>query len=187
MLHGVLLKSLRDVRRSFAWWSLGLAGYVVLIVGLWPTIRDNPALAELEESYPEELKAFFSFGGFDFSTASRLSRYGAVLVDGAAACSSSLQWVRERARSPVRRSAARSSCSSAIPSRGVGSRSRRLGHSRSSWSALAAVLFAMLAVATTVADMDVSVGDLASATTSAFLLSLVFGSARVRARRGHRP
>ena len=38
------------------------------------------------------------------------------------------------------------------------------------------MLFVVLAVATTVADMDVSVGDLASATTSAFLLSLVLGA-----------
>lgn len=37
-----------------------------------------------------------------------------------------------------------------------------------------AVLFAMLAVATPIAALDVSVGDLASATTSAFLLGLAF-------------
>ena len=40
---------------------------------------------------------------------------------------------------------------------------------------LAVVLFATLALATSVADMDISLADLASATTSAFLLGLAFG------------
>jgi len=42
MLGSVFAKSLRDLRRSFAGWSLGLAGYVALIVAVYPTIRDNP-------------------------------------------------------------------------------------------------------------------------------------------------
>lgn len=69
MLRDVFLKSLRDVRRAFLWWSIGLVGYVALIVAVWPTVRDNPALATLHETLPEELRAFISFGGeFDYST-----------------------------------------------------------------------------------------------------------------------
>ena len=70
MLRNVFLKSLRDLRRSFAWWAIGLAGYVALIASVYPTIRDNPDLNELVESYPEALKAFIAFGGqFDFTSA----------------------------------------------------------------------------------------------------------------------
>ena len=70
MLHNVFLKSLRDLRRSFAWWAVGLVGYVALIVSVYPTIRDNPDLNKLVESYPEALKAFIAFGGqFDFTSA----------------------------------------------------------------------------------------------------------------------
>ena len=70
MLASVFSKSLRDLRRSFAWWSLGLVGYVALIVSVYPTIRDNPDLNKLVESYPEALKAFIAFGGqFDFTSA----------------------------------------------------------------------------------------------------------------------
>ncbi len=70
MLSSVFSKSLRDLRRSFAWWALGLAGYVALIVSVYPTIRDNPDLNKLVESYPEALKAFIAFGGqFDFTSA----------------------------------------------------------------------------------------------------------------------
>jgi ABC-2 type transport system permease protein len=66
----VLLKSVRDLRRGFAWWTLGLVGYAALIVSVYPTVRDNPELDELVESYPEALKAFIAFGGqFDFTSA----------------------------------------------------------------------------------------------------------------------
>jgi beta-exotoxin I transport system permease protein len=70
MLRSVFAKSLRDLRRSFAWWALGLVGYVALIVSVYPTIRDNPDLNKLVESYPEALKAFIAFGGqLDYTSA----------------------------------------------------------------------------------------------------------------------
>jgi ABC-2 type transport system permease protein len=70
VLRNVFLKSLRDLRRSFAWWTVGLAGYVALIASVYPTVRDNPDLEKLVESYPEALKAFVAFGGqFDFTSA----------------------------------------------------------------------------------------------------------------------
>ena len=70
MLRSVFARSLHDARRSFLWWTLGLIAYVGLIAAVWPSVRDNPALVKLHETYPEALKAFVSFGGeFDFSTA----------------------------------------------------------------------------------------------------------------------
>lgn len=175
MLHGVFLKSLRDVLRAFAWWSLGLASYAVLIVGLWPTVRDNPALAKLEQSYPAELKAFFSFGGFDVSTAAGFlgtELYSLMvplllIVAAIGAGARAIAGEEEQGTldtllaNPISR--------------------RRLTLEK--WAALAleltglaAVLFVTLAVATTVAGMDVSVGNLASATLSALLLGLAIGS-----------
>lgn len=68
-MHSVFGRSLRDTRRSLVWWTLGLVGFVALIVAVWPSVRDNPAIAKLHESYPEALRAFISFGGeFDFGT-----------------------------------------------------------------------------------------------------------------------
>jgi ABC-2 type transport system permease protein len=70
MRASVLQRGLRDSRRAFVWWAIGILGYVVLIASVWPTVRDNPALKKLHETYPQALKAFVSFGGeFDFSTA----------------------------------------------------------------------------------------------------------------------
>ena len=174
MLRGILLKSLRDVRKSFAWWSLGLAGYVVLIVGVWPAIRDNDALAELEQSYPEELKAFFSFGGFDFSTAAGylgaelFSLMVPLLLIVAAVGAGARAIAREEEHGTLDLLLANPISRRRLVLEKVGALALEL-------VGLAAVLFVVLAVATSVADMDVSVGDLASATTSAFLLGLAFG------------
>ncbi|MGH3017605.1 MAG: ABC transporter permease [Gaiellaceae bacterium] len=174
MLHGVLLKSLRDVRRSFAWWSLGLAGYVALIVGVWPAIRDNEALVELEESYPEELKAFFSFGGFDFSTAAGylgaelFSLMVPLLLIIAAVGAGARAIAREEERGTLDLLLGNPISRRRLVLEKAGALALEL-------AGLAVVLFAALALATTVADMDVSLADLASATTSAFLLGLAFG------------
>jgi ABC-2 type transport system permease protein len=70
VLRNIAFKSLRDVRRSFVWWSLGLAGFVALIVSVYPTVRSNPSLNKLAEDYPEALKAFLGFGGqVDYASA----------------------------------------------------------------------------------------------------------------------
>ena len=70
MLRNLVLKSLRDVRRGFLWWSIGLAGFVALIVSVYPTVRSNPGLEKLAEDYPEALQAFVAFGGkVDYASA----------------------------------------------------------------------------------------------------------------------
>jgi ABC-2 type transport system permease protein len=69
MLRNIALKSLRDIRRAFLWWSLGLVGFVALIVAVWPTVHSNPGLNKLAQDYPEALQAFLAFGGaVDYSS-----------------------------------------------------------------------------------------------------------------------
>ena len=63
MLDSVATKTLGDLRRSLAWWSLGLCGVVALIVAVFPTVRDNPSLTRLVQDYPEAIKGFVAFGG----------------------------------------------------------------------------------------------------------------------------
>jgi ABC-2 type transport system permease protein len=63
VLGSVLLKSLRDVRRAFLWWSVGLVGLVSLMVSVYPSVRDNTSLNKLVNDYPEALKGFVAFGG----------------------------------------------------------------------------------------------------------------------------
>ena len=68
MLHSVLTKTVRDGRRSLAWWSLGLLGVVLLTVGFWPSVRDSPELERFARNAPDVLKAFTG-GELDFATA----------------------------------------------------------------------------------------------------------------------
>lgn len=63
MLRNVALKGLRDVRRSFGWWSLGLVALAALMVSVYPAVRDNPSLNKLVQDYPQALKGFIGFGG----------------------------------------------------------------------------------------------------------------------------
>lgn len=69
MLPSIAPKSLRDARRGFLWWSLGLIGFVALIVSVYPTVHSNPSLNKLAQDYPQALKAFIAFGGqVDYTT-----------------------------------------------------------------------------------------------------------------------
>jgi ABC-2 type transport system permease protein len=70
VLRDVFRKTLRDLRRGFAWWSVGLAGMAALQVSVYPSVRDNPALKRLIDDYPEALKGFIGFGGeLDYASA----------------------------------------------------------------------------------------------------------------------
>jgi ABC-2 type transport system permease protein len=67
MLRSVLTKTLRDARRGFVWWSLGLAALVLISVAFWPSVRDNEGFRRFERDAPEALKAFTG-GHLDFTT-----------------------------------------------------------------------------------------------------------------------
>ncbi len=70
MLNSVFLKTLRDLRRGFIWWSVGLAGMSALMVSVYPSVRGNAALNKLVQDYPEALKGFFGLGGeLDYTSA----------------------------------------------------------------------------------------------------------------------
>ena len=174
MLGSVLLKSIRDLRRGFAWWALGLVGYAALIVSVYPTVRDNPELDELVESYPEALKAFIAFGGqFDFTSAagylgSELFSFMMPAIFLVASVGNG------PARSRARRSAARSTssrCRSRGPDRPreAGSDVRGDGRPRSR-------PVARPVVGARAFSMDVSVGHLAAATALLAVLAIAYGA-----------
>lgn len=176
MLRSVFLKSLRDVRRAFAWWSVGLVAYVALIVAMWPTVRDNPAIAELHETYPEELQAFISFGGaFDFGTpagylgAELFSLMVPLLLLVAAIGAGARALAGEEERGTLELLLANPIVRARIAF-------EKLAALCAEVAGLAVVLFVALAVGAGVLGMDVSVSGLASATFSALLLALAYGT-----------
>lgn len=176
MLRDVFLKSLRDLRRSFAWWTVGLAGYVALIASVYPTVRDNPDLEKLVESYPEALKAFVAFGGqFDFTSAagylgSELFSFmmpALFLVAAVGHGAGTLAGEEERGTIDLLLSSPLSRTRVAL---------EKLAAMCVELAALGVVLWLALWVGARAFSMEVSVAHLASATALLVVLALAYGA-----------
>lgn len=59
MFGNVFLKTLRDQYRGVLGWSIGTVVLVILIVALWPSVRDIPDLETFLSNYPEALRKLF--------------------------------------------------------------------------------------------------------------------------------
>jgi len=68
MLANVFTKTLRDQRRTFVGWSIGVAMLILIEGALWPSIRDMPNLDEFLANYPEALKEAFNLGAMTTGT-----------------------------------------------------------------------------------------------------------------------
>ena len=176
MLRNVFLKSLRDLRRSFAWWTVGLTGYVALIASVYPTVRDNPDLEKLVESYPEALKAFVAFGGqFDFTSAagylgSELFSFmmpALFLVAAVGHGAGTLAGEEERGTIDLLLSSPLSRTRVAL---------EKLAAMCVELAALGVVLWLALWVGARAFSMEVSVAHLASATALLVVLALAYGA-----------
>jgi ABC-2 type transport system permease protein len=172
----VFLKSLGDLRRSFVWWALGLAGYVAMIVSVYPTIRDNRELERLMEQYPEALKAFFAFGGqLDFTSAagylgSELFSFMIPILFLVVAVGNgvaSIAGEEERGTLDLLLSAPLSRRRVAL---------EKLGAMCLEVAGLGAVLWLALWIGAIVIGMGISGAHLAAATTSAVLLAIAYGA-----------
>ena len=78
MLRNTLFKTLRDYRRSFFWWSVGLVVTALYMALFYPTIRDQAtALADYMKVLPEALMASFGItkGADMYSAEGYLSSY----------------------------------------------------------------------------------------------------------------
>jgi ABC-2 type transport system permease protein len=176
MLRNIALKSLRDIRRGFLWWSLGLIGFVALIVSVYPTVHSNPSLNKLAEDYPEALQAFIAFGGaVDYSTAAgylgielfSLMVPLLLLVAAIGTGAGTIAGEEERGTlelllaNPVSRTKVVLEKTVALVLEVAG---------------LGVVLWLALWVGALATDMDISADHLAAATLSAVLLALAYGA-----------
>jgi ABC-2 type transport system permease protein len=176
MLNSVLLKSLRDLRRSFFWWSLGLAGLVALMVSVYPSVRDNEALNKLVNDYPAALKGFVAFGGeIDYVSAagylgSELFSFMVpllLLVAAIGAGTRAIAGEEEQGTldlllaNPISRRRVALEKLAALIAEIVG---------------LGIVLFAALEVGSRAVALEISASHLAAATTAAVLLAVSFGA-----------
>ena len=176
MLRNLALKSLRDIRRGFLWWSLGLIGFVALIVSVYPTVHSNPSLKKLSKDYPQALQSFLAFGGaVDYSSAAgylgielfSLMVPLLLLVAAIGTGAGAIAGEEERGTlelllaNPVSRTKVVLEKTIALVAEIAG---------------LGVVLWLALWVGALLANMDISAGHLAAATFSAVLLALAYGA-----------
>ena len=69
MLRNIILKTLRDRRRSLLFWGLGLVALAAIMVAFYPVIRDATFISEYLESFPEEFMALFAGEVVDYTSA----------------------------------------------------------------------------------------------------------------------
>ena len=181
MLRSIVLKSLRDVGRGFVWWSIGLAGFVALIVSVYPTVHSNPGLKKLVGGLSEGAAGVHRVRRAGrLRLGRRVSRDRALLAHGAAPLPRRRHRDRGAGRSPGRRSVGRSRLLLANPvsrTRVVLEKSLALALEI---AGLGLVLWLALWVGALAVGMDISVGHLAAAT-------LARRPARDRIRRDRRP
>jgi ABC-2 type transport system permease protein len=176
MLASVYAKSLRDLRRGFAWWSLGLVGLAAMMVSVYPSVRDNAALNKLVENYPQALKGFFGLTGqLDFTSAAgylgtELFSFVVpllLLIAAVAAGSNAIAGEEERGTLelllslPVSRRRVTLEKLAALATESV---------------ALGLVLWLGLWIGAKIAGMHISAAHLAAATASAVALAVAYGA-----------
>jgi len=176
MLRSVLTKTLADTRRALLWWSLGLVGLVAMLVAVYPSIRDNPGLNKLIESYPEALKAFIAFGGaVDYASGagylgSELFSFMVPLLLLVAAIGAGARATAgEEERGTLDLLLANPLSRRRLLLEKAGARVAEL-------ALLSLVLWVSLLVGVQLASMGVSAAHLAAATTGAALLAVAYGA-----------
>lgn len=68
MLSTVLTKSLYEQWRSLLWWAVAIVVLVGLYVAIWPSVRNQPSMADFLDQMPEAFRSLFATTGADMST-----------------------------------------------------------------------------------------------------------------------
>lgn len=63
-LHSVFERSMREVRRSLLGWLVGIVGFSLIMLSIFPTIHGNAGFAQLINAYPEALRKLFDVSDY---------------------------------------------------------------------------------------------------------------------------
>jgi ABC-2 type transport system permease protein len=172
-LHSVFAKTIHDRRHGLVWWSVGIGALTVTTLSVWPSVRDE--YQKLVQNYPEALLAFFGIekGGLGtaagYLQAELFSLMLPLMLIAYLIAASSAAIAGEQEAGTLEFLLAQPV-----------SRRRVLLEKYAGLCASLAVIsvafVAVLAVATRVFDLDVTVPNLVAATVSAYLLALLFGA-----------
>jgi len=176
MLSSVFTKTLRDRRRGFLYWALGIVAFIAMEAAVYPTVRDDPDFKKLGENYPEAIKGFFGFGG-QFDIASGAGFLGIevfsmivpliLIFCTVAAGAGAIAGEEERGTLDLLLS---------LPVSRTRCLLEKLAALFVETLALGLVLWTTLVIAVSLAKMHISVGELLAATLLATALALGFGT-----------
>jgi ABC-2 type transport system permease protein len=68
MMRDITTKTLHDQRRALAAWAVSLALLAGMYVAIWPSIRDQPSMADFLDQMPKAFRAMFAASGADMTT-----------------------------------------------------------------------------------------------------------------------
>jgi ABC-2 type transport system permease protein len=172
----VLAETVRERRRSLAWWALGLIGLVALTVAFYPSVKDSSGLSDYARDLPESLRGLFVGGEIDITSgagylnsqvfamlAPLLLLIFAIGVGGAAVAG-------EEERGTL-------DLLLAHPLRRADFVVQRFAAMSVLVLALTIVLLITVALTSAAVDLEIGFGDLAAACGSNALLALLFGTA----------
>ena len=174
MLRNVLLKTLRDQRRSLMWWSVGLATLTIITILFYPSISDSPDINDFLGDTDSITRAFVgdvadltSPEGFLVSQLYFLMVPLIFLVFAIGGGSGAIAGEEERGTldfllsHPLTRSQVVM---------------QKFGAMVVAISVLTLVLWLSGVIGAVAVDMDISFGRMAEATLSAALLGIAFGA-----------
>ena len=174
MLRNVFLKTLRDQRRTFMWWALGLAAVTLLNIVFYPSISDSPELNELLGEEDSIMRAFAgdfddltSPAGFLNSQIYFLLLPILLIVFAVSGGSGAIAGEEERGTLDILFS---------HPLRRWAVVLHKLGAMFVTLLGLGVILWATVVLGAIAIDMDIGAGNVAAATASGVLLGSLFGA-----------
>ena len=171
----VVAETLRERRRSLAWWALGLIGLVGLTVAFYPSVKDSSGLSDYARDLPESIRGLFVGGEIDITSGAGYlnSQVFAVLapllllIFAIGAGGAAVAGEEERGTLDLLL---------AHPLRRTDFVLQRFAAMSVLVIALTTVLLVTVALTSALVDLEIGFGDLVAACGSNALLALLFGT-----------
>lgn len=172
-LHSVFERAFHEHRRSVFVWSSGVLVLVLIMAGMYPTVRDSPQLATLHETYPKALRSLFGITdlttGVGFMRAEVFSLTAPLLLILFA-----VLWGSDLIAGEEDRRTIDILLANPISRRRVVA--EKWGALLAGVTVIGAALGAGLAIANPTVDLDVKAAGAAAAAVSVALLAVMFGT-----------
>jgi ABC-2 type transport system permease protein len=171
----VIMETLRERRRSLIWWTLGIVGLIGLTVAFYPSVKDSTGLSDYAKDLPEGLRGLFVGGEIDITSGpgylnSQVFAMAApliLLIFAIGAGAAAVAGEEERGTLDLLL---------AHPLRSSSFVLQRFVATAVMVIILSAILFATVALASALVDLEIGIDDLLAACGSNALLAILFGA-----------